>query len=104
MPVIGLLTGRSLTGRSLDSDAHPVEAFRGGLSESGYVEGRNIAIEYRWAEGQYERLPASMSDLVRRQVAVIMAGGNVTALAAEAASTSIPIVFVIGAIPSNWGL
>jgi len=67
MPVVGFLTSRSL-----DSDAHLVAAFRGGLNEMGYVEGRNIAIEYRWAEGQYDRLPALT--LVHRQMAVIVVG------------------------------
>jgi putative ABC transport system substrate-binding protein len=98
MPVVGFL--RPATA---ESSTQVIAGFRQGLGESGYAEGRNVAIEYRFAEGQFERLPALAADLVRRQVSAIAAGGNAAALAAEAATTTIPIVFQTGTDPVEVG-
>jgi putative ABC transport system substrate-binding protein len=99
MPVIGFIRDGSA-----DGNARFAAAFRKGLSENAYIDGQNVTIEYHWLEGQYDRLPALMSDLVRRQVAVIAAPGNVPAQAAKAATTTTPIVFGVGEDPVQLGL
>ena len=99
MPVIGLLNTR-VPG----ADPHLLAAFRRGLKETGYVEGQNVTIEYRWAYNQYDRLPALAADLVSHQVSVIAAIGSPSAPAAKATTTTIPIVFIIGFDPVEVGL
>jgi putative ABC transport system substrate-binding protein len=94
MPVVGWLGTESREGED-----YRVVPFRQALKEAGYIEGQNLTIEYRFAEGQYDRLPALAADLVRRQVAVIAPGGIVGARAAKAATTTIPIVFQVGDDP-----
>src|SRR5260221_6505997 len=99
MPVVGFLHGASPEGY-----APMVTAFRQGLKEAGYLEGHNVAVEYRWAEGHYDRLPALEAELVRRQVAGIVTGGTPSAFAAKAATSTIPIVINVGIAPVQIGL
>jgi putative ABC transport system substrate-binding protein len=99
VPVVGFIRDGSAA-----SSARLVAAFRKGLGEAGYVEGQNVTVEYHWLEGEYNRLPALLADLVRRQVAVIATPGHVPSLAAKAATATIPIVFGIGGDPVELGL
>ena len=100
LPVVAFITGRSL-----DTAASFLAAFRKGLGETGYVDGQNMTVEYHYLQGQYDRLPALLFDLVRRQVAVIATPGSiVAALAAKAATAKIPIVFGVGSDPVKLGL
>jgi putative ABC transport system substrate-binding protein len=100
MPVVGFVSGGSA-----DASSRFMAAFRQGLNETGYVEGQNVTVEYRWLEGQYDRLPALMADLVRRRVAVIATPANIVAsLAAKAATATIPIVFGVSEDPVRLGL
>jgi putative ABC transport system substrate-binding protein len=100
MPVVGFVHGGSAA-----TYAREMTAFRNGLSETGYIEGQDVTVEYHWLEGRYERLPALMADLARHRVAVIASpGSNVAALAAKAATTTIPIVFGVGDDPVQLGL
>jgi putative tryptophan/tyrosine transport system substrate-binding protein len=100
LPVIGILSSRSRA-----TDALPLAVIRQGLNDTGFVEGRNLSIDYRWAEGNYSRLAALAADLVRRKVAVIVTiGGDVAALAAKAATATLPVVFNTAADPVRSGL
>src|SRR5262245_65038346 len=99
MPVIGFLAAASSAHRQAE-----LAAFQRGLKETGYVEGQNVAIEIRWAEGQYDRLPALAADLVQRRVAVITAIAAPAVDAVKAATTAIPIVFLVGGDPVKIGL
>jgi putative ABC transport system substrate-binding protein len=99
MPVVGFLNTASP-----EPFAHLVAAFRKGLGENGFVEGRNVVIEFRWAEGHYERLPALAAELVLRPVAVLAtSGGDPSLLAARAATKTIPILFITGSDPVELG-
>ena len=99
MPIVGFVTNRSA-----EASVRQAAAFRKGLNETGYVEGQSVMVEYHWLDGQYDRLPALMDDLVRRRVAVIATFANAPALAAKAATTTIPIVFGVGQDPVRMGL
>src|SRR5947208_9230974 len=100
LPLIGYLSARSP-----QDTGHLVDAFRRGLGEGGFVEGQNVTIEYRWALGQYDRLPSMAAELVRRPVSVLASvGGDPAAQAAKAATATIPIVFEIGTDPIKLGL
>src|ERR1700681_266453 len=99
LPVIGWLESRSP-----ESEREGLPAFQQSLAETGYVEGRNVVVEYRWAENHNDRLPALAADLVRRRVAVIVALGTSSALAAKAATQTIPIIFRVGIDPVEIGL
>ena len=100
VPVIGYLSARSP-----EDTTHLVEAFRRGLKETGFIDGQNVTVEYRWALGQYDRLPAMAAEFARRPVSVIVAtGGEPAALAAKTATSTVPIVFSIGGDPIKQGL
>jgi putative tryptophan/tyrosine transport system substrate-binding protein len=100
MPVVGFVNGRTP-----ETSMRNADAFRKGLNEAGYVEGQNVTVEYHWLDGQYDRLPALMADLVRRRAAIIATpGSNPAALAAKAATATIPIVFGVGDDAVRMGL
>jgi ABC-type uncharacterized transport system substrate-binding protein len=98
-PVVGFVSSRSL-----DGSARPAAAFSKGLSETGYIEGQNVIVEYHWLNGRYDRLPSLMADLVRRRVAVIATIGDPSTLAAKAATATIPIAFGVSQDPVAHGL
>jgi putative ABC transport system substrate-binding protein len=99
MPIIGFVSARSA-----EASVRDAAAFNKGLSKTGYVEGQNVAVEYHWLDGEFSRLPSLMADLVRRRVAVIATPNNAAALAAKAATTTIPIVFGVAEDPTRLGL
>jgi putative ABC transport system substrate-binding protein len=99
IPIIGFLDSSSA-----DEYAPFLAAFRGGLNEAGFVEGRNVAIEYRWADGRYDRLPALAAELFRIPLMVLVATGITAAVAAKAATSTVPIVFNTGGDPVRFGL
>jgi putative ABC transport system substrate-binding protein len=100
LPVIGFMSGRAP-----EDSSYLVDAFRQGLIQSGFVEGRNVAVEFRWAHGDYDRLPALAAELVGRNVAVLVGvGGDNSAVAAKRATSTIPIVFGMGGDPIKAGL
>ena len=99
LPVVGFISGRSA-----EEDARPGAAFRKGLNESGYVEGQNVTVEYHWLNGQYDRLPSLMADLVRRVAVIATPGATLPALAAKAATATVPIGFGVAEDPVGLGL
>src|SRR6266849_5615403 len=99
MPVVGLVNGRSP-----EASVGIARAFRKGLNEAGYVEGQNVTVEYHWLDGQYDRLPSLMADLVRRVAVIATPGSNPASLAAKTATATVPIVFGVGEDPVKLGL